>query len=916
VLFQRVFGTQCVDSGGDAIFFFGDNTGIGAAQVTDINGRLTVLDCVFECDNTDIADYFIWTDTEVDTDTGEFDIVLDKTTLSRFQRVFNNCDEAQKLITASTLSNISIGISLGATRQAQITGTVFAGTSVLLTGAGDIVGCSLASTCTLTIATTNRITSCDFSLGTVTGSLGSISNSVVNLGITGLLSASVPSSGVWPSITNSTILKANDNANSNTMLSLTTSGGRCIVTATQFSYTNTAITATTPMISMSASGEARLVMKGCTLNNPNGFRNSMTNAIVVTSTGDFRLMLDDCVTDMPLGFLQVLRGSGTSGEVAITNCLVATDGQNALDISTSGTGYMASVSISDSKFTCTATDPIYNIFHAKDLFVTNNVFNHTNGAAAYTFGGTTATEGRQDVALIKGNSFKGTTNGGQCNVYGDSYTKFMYDGNSQAVINVTNLSTTYLLIGGQAFSRECTVANNQLTCDSNSVSGDFSSALVLVNSFAEIAVTGNSLYSGALGATLSSEMLLTAGRAVTCTGNTLLSTQNVAGTVENCYVAISAQCAAAGEGNITVSSNAMEASVGGSGSGFAECVINVNSAFAAVVSGNAIRTRQNGTGAIGHITVGSGGAISYVDVSNNILRSSQDAAVDLLSATTSMTFSGNLLDANAGTAIVDLAQAATTVNATGNTLFSSGNGQLVLGTTATEEAIATGNVLSSNSAGSILSVVSNRMASATGNAVRSGASVVVVVGATSTVNGLASNNILEATTNIVLDVDGTFTASATGNTLRSSDVATMTVGSSAAGTNNAVASNNSLEGNDGVNLTALGDAAVNVVGNIGRSSLSTVIMRADGITSNYVGCLANNTIRCLSGTATLSCGADPLDTGLMCSISDNVVRSSGQAVIIMSGTHIFSKFRDNVASGGFNVGAIGVGVLSGGNNVA
>ena len=731
-LFQRVFGTQCVDSGGDALFYFGDATGTNNALVTDINGRLSFLDCVFECDATDLADFFLWTATEVSTNTVDFDIVVDKTTIRRHQSIFNNADLAGKLLISSSLLDISLGIASNVTRAPELIGCVFGGTSVNLSLAGDVIGCVLNSGCTLTLEATNRISNCNFEQGTVTGVVGKLSNSTVNLGITGVLTAvAAPTSTVESTITDCVIQKANDSLNSNTMLRLTGAISRCSVANTVFVYTNTAITSSQAVIAVTGSS-ASLSLRGCVVVVPAGTRDNMTAAVTVTSFAAFYLSIEGCKFNVQGSFFSVSRSAGSAtGEIHINSNTVSSSGTVPIDVANSTSGQMTMMECNDNNFAFTALDPFINIFGVRDLFVSGNDFRHTNGGATYTFGAITATEGRQDTLVVRGNIFRGdNVAAAKCDVTGDSYKSVRYENNSQAVTSVSagaSPATAYLQISGDSvFSNDCTVSGNQFTVDSDAVAGSIAESLILVTGFKDINCNGNTQYVGSLGGDISAYiLLLNVSHAASCQGNTLLSVQNTGATTGTTSAFIAVAGTAAGVATMAVANNAMEASVGGSGTGPVQCLIQSTNAITSSVSGNALRGRGGGTIDVQIVGADVTGGIS---ITGNGLRSSGDSLISIEKTCEFGSVTGNTMDANAGSCeIRNWSSQHAVVNS--NNIFAStsvtiASGDILSGAPTTSSGAAMGsNTVSCN--GTVqMRANAAQTATATGNSVRGGASTV------------------------------------------------------------------------------------------------------------------------------------------------------------------------------------------------
>jgi hypothetical protein len=738
-VFERVTVINAIESGSDGLFYFGDATGTNNSQVTEVDGLLTFINCTFECAATDIADSFIYTDAEADTNTAALVVTVRDSLINRVSAVFNNCRNASKLFDGGTLMNISTSFALSADADylGSITGVRFSGTAVNLTGVGSVTQCTQDSGCTVTLAATNRLDGCLLNTNIVTGAVGSISNSVINLGLTGVLTAGAPSSSgdYEPSISNSVIQKSNDSINSNTMLQLTSTMSRCMVSNTVFVYLNSSITATQPVISVTGS-LAKLRLKGCTIDTE-GERTSMSYAITATATSAFQIGIEDCFLDVALGLLQVSRVAGSSsGEVHIVNNNLNSDGSSiaVIDIQNSTSGQLESIQFSDNKFNLTGFSPLMNIFHGKYTTFTGNHVVHTDGDATYLFGGTTTTDGRQDSLSITGNTFAGKTGADSLDITLHSFKSMIFSDNTWSVEDAPGTSTCWLTCTGQStFSRSSIVTGNSIACDATT---GIASPRITISGFADIVCCNNDLWADSAGGNVTALLIAGGGaptRKVSLSNNTSVAVTTGTGNASTgCFAAGEA----VGEGEITVSGNVMEATNGGSGSGTVAVTVDVSDSMSASIIGNSMRGRQDGTDCDVAINVAGSG---FVAISGNSLRSSEVASINSLTTNTDVVAAGNVVQAEGGDADMAI-WASVNATATGNSVRAFGGSALVEAgdyTTTLFNAVASGN----NCSGSVNAVVIAHCvesAATTGNALRAGSDAYASAGTSRTGGSAAS----------------------------------------------------------------------------------------------------------------------------------------------------------------------------------
>lgn len=399
---------------GSALVYFGDNTGINPSQVTSVTGSLSFVNT--SVDNT-VASVFMQTDAEADTVTSSLRVNVTDSFLSNLTTMFVNGDLVDKQVNGGRISTASAIATASSTTLTRPSLTGVRLSDVNLTGAGVISGCAQSSG-TITLAEENRITGCSFTMGTVSGTIGQISNTRLNLGATGVLDALPSSSDEAPFMSDCVLLKANGNAQTNTMINMTNASSLLRLQNTKLAYSNSGITNTDPVIRVTAAS-CLLRLQECDIRISNATRPNIRRLISMEDASSLAVfasrLLNGNTTVSSIDGIGIFAQHSTSAPtIQVEDCEV--DAQRAIVLANGGVtaAFWQSVSFNRNKIVHRQLASTFgiDIRQAKSLLFCDNIIRGSGAEVRVALGVNSADTDTQDTAVVSRNQFLFTTGAG------------------------------------------------------------------------------------------------------------------------------------------------------------------------------------------------------------------------------------------------------------------------------------------------------------------------------------------------------------------------------------------------------------------------------------------------------------------------------------------------------------------------
>lgn len=376
------------------------------AASTSITGQLQLRDTIIRGNSTQAMDSVVFSPSGGST--GSLFLSFQGVSFTRVVTgVTSGVADASKSFQRCSFgeSASAYAISSGATTLSRLSECRFTstGAATSLEGVAFVSGCSTSTGAVVTGASTAVIVGCDFkSAGSFTGAYSQISGAEISLGTTGVLTPATQRA----IITGSEVVKANGDAQSNTMVSVT---GNLNVrfSNTTFTYSGTS-TNTDNCVEISGT-TPRVAFVGCALR-VGSARPDMGYVVRVTSTSAFNLMVHDCDINggsTSGGGILFSRSSGTEtdGEFHISGGYIQTSTGAAIIVSHNATGSITAGSIEGVYINTTAAGFPCFIQRVRHLSV-NGVTVRAGAAATIQFGNSTVADStfQRDLALV-GNTF-------------------------------------------------------------------------------------------------------------------------------------------------------------------------------------------------------------------------------------------------------------------------------------------------------------------------------------------------------------------------------------------------------------------------------------------------------------------------------------------------------------------------------
>lgn len=604
---------------GSALVFFGDNTGINPAQVTSIDGALSFVNTSVDCGT---ASVFMQTDAEADTVTSALRVNVTDSFLSNLTTMFVNGDLVDKQVNGGRISTASAIATASSTTLTRPTLTGVRLSDANLTGAGVVSGCAQSSG-TITLAEENRITGCSFTMGTVSGTIGQISNSRLNLGATGVLDVLPSSTEEAPFLSDCILLKENGNAQTNTMVNMTNANSLLRLQNTKFAYSNSGITNTDPVIRVTAAS-CLLRLQECDVRISNATRPNIQRLISMEDASSLAVfasrLLNGNTTVSSIDGIGIYATHSTSAPtIQVEDCEI--DAQRAIVLATGGVSaaFWQSVSFNRNKIVHRQTSAGNGILikQAKSVLFCDNIIRGGGTEATFAIGSTVLVDtDTQDTAVVSRNQFLFTTGAGSLTfqLQAEKYQNPTVNdnvirrgggtGTSAMSVEVTGVSG----LNAQCCGNEITVTNAGVT-----------SGTITVDDYVLATANRNSIRAEASTDTATGSVTLTG-----VTRNGLANDNNIAAVATGAFSATATVAADGGaSARLAVANNQIQAETG-TGSG--DALITVGSCRQASVTDNQL-SGTGGTASDANITLTD---VDRATVSGGNLTSSGDVTVELL----------------------------------------------------------------------------------------------------------------------------------------------------------------------------------------------------------------------------------------------------------------------------------------------